>query len=293
MTTDRDRRIQTRPNDNTEGHDGTLLAGVGSDGQPHGLEAEERVTSQQGYGGLILATHEQILELMRSGFGTIAAGRADADGSIPVADQAADATAQRILVDEHGRIWVRLSNAVINPVSERWAIVGEDTKAAPLDKFTVGTRTAKPIVLYNVAIAAGDVSDPASMSFTDPIWLERGSAVTIWVKYTADALAVGGGLPHLYPQHSNGQQEAGASEFDFIPAFQPPAAAGVFAFASAALPNLGPLDFPCFPARIAAGATATTFVLNSYKADGSRFVRFGVIDENTHPGVLLVVATVN
>lgn len=85
-----------------------LLAGVDSSGHVRVANIEE-VRFQGpggGYDGLVLATHEQVQQLMRSGFTTLAGGRASADGTVPSADQAADGTAQRILVDEMGRIWV-------------------------------------------------------------------------------------------------------------------------------------------------------------------------------------------
>lgn len=86
----------------------TLLAGVDSSGHVRVLNVEE-VRFQGpagGYDGLVLATHEQVQQLLRSGFTTLAGGRASADGTVPTADQAADGTAQRILVDEMGRLWV-------------------------------------------------------------------------------------------------------------------------------------------------------------------------------------------
>lgn len=178
------------------------------------------------------------------------------------------------------------------PVSERYAIVGEDTKRPALDKFTVGERTAQPVILYNDTIGAGDIDDPANMTFSDPIWVARGRAVTVWVKYTAPLVSGGAGLPHLFPQHSIGEQDAGEPEFAFVQTFQPPAANGGFTFASGEIPNLGPMDFPCFVAAVNTGSTASAIVLNGYASDAGRFVRFGLIDESTDPGDLLLVATV-
>lgn len=91
---------------------GHPIGGIGSDGKVYPLRIEEFTGRARGYGGVLLAAHEQVPAFgqagteLRSGFALVAGGRVSLDGTVPTGDQGAAGQAQRILVDADGKVWV-------------------------------------------------------------------------------------------------------------------------------------------------------------------------------------------
>lgn len=148
-----------------------LLAGVDSSGHVRVVSIEEARFQGPGggYDGLVLATHEQVQQLMRSGFATLVGGRASSNSTVPTTDQAEDAAAQRVLIDAMGRVWVH----------DPFYKAGQDPAGAIADGLSVRCRKG-PSLDYIASPASplaipsngsGDAIYGDTLDVTDANWL--------------------------------------------------------------------------------------------------------------------------
>lgn len=153
------------------------------------------------YRGVVLAAMERALVAYRSRFHLQVGGRADADGVLSAAEQAADGFPQRALLDPSGAWWVHFIEALENWVSERNAIVGEDARAVPLQHLTVGKETTKPVYLARELEISLFNAQYSGLVTTLPFQVDRAKRIHFRVTY---APTVNGAFPRLYPQVSQG-----------------------------------------------------------------------------------------
>jgi hypothetical protein len=222
-------------------------------GQPAVFRQEE----SDRYRGVIGAAMERAGWAMRSGgaailsrFFQMAGGVVSEDGTVPAANQSPAETGQRALLDGMGRWWVRLAGDVNNWVSERNAIVGEDSRGVPLQGFrtikevSAGLTLASALTasLYNIAYA--------SLVATLPMEIDRAKHQTVRVVYTP---GVTGERVILYPQITQGEVP---EAWSFLPTY-----------AAAAVPFAGPTNPPTFVQE-----NVGHFALDPFKAFGASLV---------------------
>ena len=199
------------------------VGGYDARGQPATFRQEE----QDRYRGLITAAMERAGWAMRTGraailsrFFQMIGGVVSDDGTAPVANQSPVGTGQRGLLDRSGVWWVRFIDALANNwVSERNAIVGEDSSNVQLEGLRVIKETSLPLYIAGVmgASQTGALTGSiftvayASLVTTLPVMVDRARWITFRVTYTP---GVTGAFPYLYPQIS---QFDNPERFDFLP----------------------------------------------------------------------------
>lgn len=263
------------------------VAAVNAQGRPSVARAEGAGT----YRGWIFAAMERPLKSFLSRFVNVVGGRASADGTIPTDEQAPDDKAQRALLDEMGRIWVRLSNDVINAVSERFAIVGEDARFAPLDRLGVASPSARTLLVAKALTISGSaVTNPYSFVTTTPVWVERGDLVTVQLLYTPASSHQG--RPIIYPQFGMNGHVYGLLEFDFVTLYD----GGTIVAGpgdGAELDGKGRMSFKCFDADVVAPATRSETVLDGLACSATGWLRFALVDVGANAGAVTMIVKVS
>lgn len=280
-------------------------------GQPATMRQEE----SDRYRGIIGAAMERAgwaMEAAKVGSGAILSrflnmvgGVVSDDGTAPVANQSPVGTAQRGLLDPSGAWWVRLVDTLANNwISERNAIVGEDSSNAQLEGLRVIKETSLPLYIAGVmgASQTGALTGSlfgvayASLVTTLPVMVDRARWVTFRVTYTP---GVTGAFPYLYPQIS---QLDNPEQFGFLPSRAssisqvPPGPTNPPTYQRTSLGHHCENIFEALGSQLVAATPVTAYLTIQLDDDiypsAAKALRFAVRDSNsTTAGTVTIVAT--
>lgn len=260
------------------------VGGVDLEGMPTPFTFEERGR----YRGLILAGLERARKTLFSRFLYMIGGFVSSTGEVAASEEADDGTAQRVLVDEHGRLWARLPAGVVNWIQEQTAIVGEDARQVPLQRLIVGKEITRPVTLAASLAASLWTVAYASLATTLPVQIDRAKRVTLRVTYTPGE---SGARLLLYPQITLGESP---EVWGFVSAQQDALTplSGLVNPASLARQSAGYFAEDPFAAFTTTAATpiVATFTLDDYPALNA--LRFALRDTAlTTAGTATIIVT--
>lgn len=255
-----------------------------------GLFAAFRQEGPDRYRGLILAAMERAgwaMEAAKAGSGAIVSrffsmvgGVVSETGLEPTANQSPIGSGQRALVTPSGAWWVQLLATVENWVSERNAIVGEDSRGVPLQGLRTIKELSTGLTMASALTASLNNIAYASLVATQPMQIDRARHQTVRVTYTP---GVTGERCWLYPQITQGEVP---EAWSFLPGYQGALVplAGPTSPPTVAQQSLGHFCFDPFAEHgdlVAATAYTATFVLGDaypHRLPACRALRFAVCD---------------
>lgn len=225
-----------------------------------GLFAAFRQEGSDRYRGLILAAMERAgwaMEAAKAGSGAVVSrffqmvgGVVSETGLEPTDNQSPVGTGQRALLTPSGAWWVQFRADIENWVSERNAIVGEDSRAVPLQGLRTSKEVSGGLTLASALTASLFNVAYSSLVATEPVQIDRARYQTVRVTYTP---GVTGERVILYPQVSQGESPEVWSP---LPTYQ-----------GAAVQLVGPTDPPTYAQR-----NLGHFALDPFEAYGASLV---------------------